>query len=204
MWIKEHILETIGLVVALLTYFGVGPSDLAANISILTPALYLVAGGLVGWGLCRALRGLRRRFHIKQNGDRISVDEFAENFVGAPYEIKAFLKTVLEKGAAYRRTDDVVSWKSYLEYLGNFVIGQTIRNNITKYTMREGMKQFFDERPDLLQSVSDEDIKRHAVNGEEGEFPIVISQHFYWWYYTNDLSAPKAFKMSDHLFGVGA
>ena len=152
-WIKEHILEAIGLVVALLTYFSVGPSDLASTIGILTPALYLLAGGLIGWGLCRAFHGLRYRYHVKKDDGRTSVEEFAENFASTPYEIKAFLKTVLEKGAAYRRTDDVIPWESYLEYLDNFVVGQTIRNNITKYTMREDMKSLFSERLDLLQSV---------------------------------------------------
>lgn len=201
-WVKEHILEAIGLVVALLTYFGVGPSDLAENIGILTPMLYLVAGGLIGWGLCRAFHGLRRRHRVKKDEGRISVEEFAENFASTPYEIKAFLKTVLEKGAAYRKTDDVIPWESYLEYLDNFVIGQTIRNNITKYTMREDMRGLFVEHKDLLQSVTEDDIKMHAVNGEEGEVPAVMSMRFYWWYYTDDPNVPKAFKMNNHIFGM--
>ncbi len=202
-WIKEHLLEAIGLVVALLTYFGIQPSDVAANTSILTPALYVAAGGLMGWGLCRASHGLRFRLFSTRHGDEQSIDDFAENFASRPYEIKAFLKTVLEKGAAYRKTDDVIPWESYLKYLSNFVIGQTIRNNITKFTMRNDMRELFDERPDLLESVSDEDVESHALNGNEGDSPTFMSQRFYWWYYTDDPNVPKAFNMSNSIFGMG-
>lgn len=201
-WIKEHILEAIGLIVALLTFFGIGPSDVAASVGILTPALYLLAGGLIGWGLCRAFYGLRFRVHSTRNDERISIDEFSETFASTPYEIKAFLKTVLEKGAAFRKTDDIIPWESYLKYLSNFVIGQTIRNGITKFTMRDDKKKLFEERPELLESVSDEDIKTHAVNGEEGDSPAVMSQRFFWWYYTDDPDAPKAFRTSSHFFGM--
>lgn len=203
-WIKEHILETIGLVVALLTYFGVSPSEIAANIDVLAPMLYLMAGGLIGWGLCRACHGLRFRLRNRQDGGGQTIDDFAENFAGTPYEIKAFLKTVLEKGAAYRKTDDVVPWESYLEYLSNFVIGQTIRNNITKYTMRDDIKGLFDERPDLLESVANEDVVSHAVNGREGDSPTFLSQRFCWWYYTDDPNVPKAFDISSSIFGMNA
>ena len=202
-WTKEHLLEAIGLVVTLLTYFGIQPSDVAANISILTPALYVVAGGLMGWGLCRASHGLRFRLFGTRHSDEQSIDDFAEVFASAPYEIKAFLKTVLEKGAAYRKTDDFFPWESHLEYLSIFVIGQTIRNNITKFTMRDDMREFFDERPDLLESVSDEDVESHALNGNEGDSPTFMSRHFFWWYYTDDPNVPKAFNMSNSIFGMG-
>lgn len=199
-WIKEHFIEAIGLVIALLTFFGVQPSDIAIKLDFLPALLYVIAGALIGWGLCQAFYGIRLRFNGVNGGHRMTIDEFCEQFDTTPYELKAFLKTVLDKGAAYRRTDDYFGWESYLDYLSNFVTAQTIRNGISKYEMKEDARQLFTENPRLLSVVADADVDNRAIGGAEGTQPSYTSDRFYWWYYSDDPDAPKPFSVADHIF----
>lgn len=201
-WVKEHFIEAIGLVIALLTFFGIQPSDIAIELDFLPALLYMIAGALIGWGLCRAFYGMRLRFNGISSEHRMTIDEFTEQFGTTPYELKAFLKTVLDKGVAYRRTDDYIGWKDYLDYLGNFVTTQTIRNGISKYEMKEDARKLFTDNPRLLSAVSDDDVESRAIGGTEGTQPSYFSDKFYWWYYSDELDAPKPFSIADHIFGT--
>jgi hypothetical protein len=177
-WFKEHVLEIIGLVIAVLTFFGVQPSEIAIRADLLPALLYLLAGFLIGWGICRAFYGIRFKFSMINDSRRMTIDQFAEQFDAVPYDLKAFLKTVLREGAAYRRTDDSPLWETYLDYLSNFVTMQTLQNGISKYTMKNDCQKMFEENPRLLACVSDDDIDIHAIGGTEGVLPTYMSSHF--------------------------
>lgn len=195
-WIKEHFIEAIGLIIALLTFFGIQPTDTAIELDFLPALLYVIASALIGWGFCRAFYGTRLRFTNINNGHHMTIDEFSEQFDSTPYELKVFLKTVLDKGAAYRRTDDYLGWESYLDYLSNFVTAQTIRNGISKYEMKEDARRLFTENPRLLSVVADDDVESKAIGGSEGIQPSYFSDRFYWWYYSDDPNAPKPFSIA--------
>ena len=142
------------------------------------------------------------KFNNVNDGRRMTIDEFAEQFGTTPYELKAFLKTVLDKGAAYRRTDDYLRWESYLDYLSNFVTTQTIRNGISKYEMKADARKLFMDNPNLLAVVIDDDVKEKAIGGTEGVLPNYFSNRFYWWYYSDEPDAPKPFSVANHVFGT--
>lgn len=114
----------------------------------------------------------------------MSFDEFAANFASAPYDIKAFLKTVVLYGAAYMRTGDLLAPMDKLQILNDFVDSRTIRNNITKYVLNEEMKKLLKKHPELLEEVSEEDLKPYEFIGVEGDLsyrerPFELN----WWYY---------------------
>ncbi|MCI1498883.1 MAG: hypothetical protein LKH39_08825 [Atopobiaceae bacterium] len=197
-------LEIIGLVIAVLTFFGVQPSEIAIRADLLPALLYLLAGFLIGWGICRAFYGIRFKFSMINDSRRMTIDQFAEQFDAVPYDLKAFLKTVLREGAAYRRTDDSPLWETYLDYLSNFVTMQTLQNGISKYTMKNDCQKMFEENPRLLACVSDDDIDIHAIGGTEGVLPTYMSSHFYWWYYSDASDMPKPFSAADYIFRKSA
>lgn len=201
-WFKEHALEAIGLVIAALTFFGIQPSEVAIKADYLPGLLYLLAGFLMGLGICRMFCGIRFKPESEQ---RMSLHEFKERFDAVPYELKVFLKTVLREGAAYRRTDNYLGWNHYLEYLENFVVMQTIQNGISKYTMKEDFQELFEQNPSLLVCVSDSEVDKHAISGKEGVLPTYVdmNNHFYWWYYLDSADAPKPFSATDSAFRIG-
>lgn len=61
---------------------------------------------------------------------------------------------------------------------------RTIRNRITKFTLKEEYERVFREHPELLADVTDSDLQQYAVKGEEGAPPYRSVTHgINWWYY---------------------
>lgn len=101
-----------------------------------------------------------------------------------------FLKASLTHGSVYRDSHDH-NWNAYSEWLSQFMTITSIRNDIFRCCVRDNVKSMFDEIPELLADVQEEDMRLHAVRGDEGVKPQVFSSsHLVWWYYTDDEDMP--------------
>lgn len=67
-----------------------------------------------------------------------------------------------------------------------FILRSTIRNGIIKRRpQRESIKKFLDS-PLLLADVNDQDVEMHAICGQGGTVPqIITSNRLCLWYYTD-------------------
>ena len=118
--------------------------------------------------------------------ERQSKEEKIEVFSQVPFEIKVFLKASLTHGSVYRDRHDH-NWDAYSEWLSQLMTITSIRNDIFRCCVRDNVKSMFDEIPELLADVQEEDMRLYAVRGDEGVKPQVFSSsHLVWWYYTDD------------------
>lgn len=197
-WWKEHIVEVLVGVVTLLSYFGVSATDLlgvASYANYVMPFVYLGIGAFIGWRIhryrsCGGGIALVRSFGSGKPKEQQSNEEIIESFSQVPFEIKVFLKASLTHGSVYRDSHDH-NWDAYSEGLSQFMIFTSIRNDIFRCCVRDNVKSMFDEIPELLADVQEEDMRLHAVRGDEGVKPqIFSSSHLVWWYYTDDEDMP--------------
>lgn len=198
-WLKEHIVEVFVGVVTLLGYFGVSATDLlgvASYANYVMPFVYLGIGVFIGWRIHRyrsnrgAMTASVQFIGSGKQKERQSKEEIIEVFSQVPFEIKVFLKASLTHGSAYRDSHDR-NWDAYSEWLPQFMKFTSIRNDIFRCCVRDNVKSMFDEIPELLADVQEEDMRLHAVRGDEGVKPQVFSSsHLVWWYYTDDEDMP--------------
>ena len=198
-WLKEHIVEVLVGVVTLLSYFGVSATDLlgvASYASYVMPFLYLGIGAFIGWRIHRyqsnggAIAASMQSIGTEKQKERQSKEEIIEVFSQVPFEIKVFLKASLTHGSAYRDSHDY-NWDAYSEWLSQFMTITSIRNDIFCCCVRDSAKLMFDEIPELLADVEEEDVRLHAVRGDEGVKPQIFSpNHLVWWYYADDKDIP--------------
>lgn len=201
-WIKEHCIEAIVCAITLLGYFGVSASDLlgiAQYANYIMPFIYLGVGIFFGWRL-RSYNLKERIINSNPCGattkeESPTKDEIIDSFAHIPFEIKIFLKAALENGAVYRDTNDY-AWTYYDESLSPFIQCTTIRNEICRCTIRDGVRKQFEDIPSLLGDVQEKDIRPYAVRGNEGVKPQVFSANkLVWWYYTDDEDIPASFDL---------
>lgn len=172
-------------------FFGIQPSDLEGWLNgLMAPILYVVAGFLIGFAISGGIRLLNIKATAKSNEEDISYQDLANKFVSIPFALKAFLKTIVIYGAAYRKTNDIIPWENYLNYLKQFVIEITLQNNVSKFVLNDQAERMFDQYPALLMSVPEAELAKHAVRGTEGVCPSVFTTEFLWWYYTDDEDVP--------------
>lgn len=198
-WLKEHIVDVLDLAVALLGIFGVSATDLlsvASYSNYVMPFVYLGIGVFIGWRIHRyrsnrgARSALAQSIDVEKQKEQQSKEEIIEVFSQAPFEIKVFLRASLVHGAVYRDSQDYY-WDDYSELLSHLMTFTCIRNKILRCCVRDNMKSMFDEIPELLADVQEEDMKLHAVRGDEGVKPQGFSiSHLVWWYYTDDEDMP--------------
>ena len=197
-WLKEHIVDLLAGAITLLSYFGVSAADLLGLSSYLNwamPFVYLGIGVFAGWRIHRCQSGGGRISSMQLAGaekpkKQLSNEEIIENFSQVPFEVKAFLKASMKYGSVYRNDHDY-AWEAYSEWLFQFMTFATIRNNICRCSIRDNAKSLFERIPELLADVEERDIKPHAVRGDEGVKPQVISlNHLVWWYYEDDEDIP--------------
>ena len=198
-WWKEHIVEVFVGVVTLLGYFGVSATDLlgvASYANYVMPFVYLGIGAFIGWRIHRyrsnrgAMTASVQFIGSGKQKERQSKEEKIEVFSQVPFEIKVFLKASLTHGSVYRGSHDR-NWDAYSEWLPQFMTFASIRNDIFRCCVRDNVKSMFDEIPELLADVQEEDMRLHAVRGDEGVKPqIFSSSHLVWWYYTDDEDMP--------------
>jgi len=84
-----------------------------------------------------------------------------------------FLKASLTHGSVYRDCHDH-NWDAYSEWLSQFMTITSIRNDIFRCCVRDNVKSMFDEIPELLADVQEEDMRLYAVRGDEGVKPQVF------------------------------
>lgn len=198
-WLKEHIVEVLVGAVAVLGYFGVSATDLlgiASYANYVMPFVYLGIGAFIDWRIhrYRSSRGVMtasvQSIGAEKQKGRQSKEEVIEVFSQVPFEIKVFLKASLAHGAVYRDSHDYC-WDDCSEWLSQFMTFTCIRNNIFRCCVRDDVKSLFDEIPELLADVQEEDMRLHAVRGDEGVKPQVFSHsRLVWWYYTDDEDIP--------------
>lgn len=185
-WIKEHIIEAIGLLIALLTYFEVGPNELVNALSGINFVFYIIAGALIGWGACRTFHGIRfKRKRISRREAREREEQFKADFGKCPYWIKVFLKTVLDKEEVFARAGDF-NFENYAQFILQFVDYKTVGRDEWQFGMDEETRRYFKKNGQLLADVKDEDIHRHARKTEGMRFITSFSQEFDWWYYSDE------------------
>lgn len=197
-WLKEHILEFAAVLLAFLSYLGVSANDLlgiAGYLNYIVPFVYLGVGVFIGCRIhryrsCGGGTALVRFFGSGKPKEQQSKEEIIELFSQVPFEIKVFLKASLTHGSVYRDSHDH-NWDAYSEWLSQFMTITSIRNDIFRCCVRGNVKSMFDEIPELLADVQEEDMRLHAVRGDEGVKPQVFSSsHLVWWYYTDDEDMP--------------
>lgn len=198
-WWKEHIVEVFVGVFTLLSYFGVSATDLlgvASYANYVMPFVYLGIGAFIGWRIHRyrsnrgAMAASAQSIGSEKQKERQSKEEIIEVFSQVPFEIKVFLKASLTHGSVYRDCHDH-NWDAYSEWLSQFMTITSIRNDIFRCCVRDNVKSMFDEIPELLADVQEEDMRLYAVRGDEGVKPQVFSSsHLVWWYYTDDEDMP--------------
>lgn len=198
-WLKEHILEFVAVLIAFLSYLGVSANDLlgvADYLNYVVPFIYLGVGVFIGWRIHRyrsnrgAMTASVQSIGAEKQEERQSKEEIIEVFSQVPFEIKVFLKASLTHGSVYRDSHDYC-WDDCSEWLSQFMTFTCIRNDIFRCCVRDDVKSMFDEIPELLADVREEDMKLHAVRGDEGVKPQVFSpSHLVWWYYTDDKDMP--------------
>lgn len=189
----ELVATLVGTVVAVLTYLGISVSDLwglAERLGWVLPFVYVLAGAAIGYGV-RAAVGRRSGRSVVLGEDAGPTEEdIRESFRSAPFEIKVFLKAILDYQTAYREANDYV-WDCWSESLALFVVATNIRNGICRCTLRESARLQFERMPELLADVADSDVRTHAVRGTEGVKPQIMSiGELIWWFYTDDETLP--------------
>lgn len=198
-WLKEHILEFAAVLIAFLSYLGVSANDLlgvAGYLNYIVPFVYLGVGVFIGCRIHRyrsnrgAMAASVQSIGSEKQKERQSKEEKIEVFSQVPFEIKVFLKASLTHGSVYRDCHDH-NWDAYSEWLSQLMTITSIRNDIFRCCVRDNVKSMFDEIPELLADVQEEDMRLHAVRGDEGVKPQVFSpSHLVWWYYTDDEDMP--------------
>lgn len=198
-WLKEHILEFAAVLIAFLSYLGVSATDLlgvASYANYVMPFVYLGIGAFIGWRIHRyrsnrgAMTASMQSIGSEKQKERQSKEEKIEIFSQVSFEIKVFLKASLTHGSVYRDCHDH-NWDAYSEWLSQFMTITSIRNDIFRCCVRDNVKSMFDEIPELLADVQEEDMRLYAVRGDEGVKPQVFSSgHLVWWYYTDDEDMP--------------
>lgn len=198
-WLKEHILEFAAVLIAFLSYLGVSATDLlgvASYANYVMPFVYLGIGAFIGWRIHRyrsnrgAMTASVQSIGSEKQKERQSKEEKIEIFSQISFEIKVFLKASLTHGSVYRDCHDY-NWDAYSEWLSQFMTITSIRNDIFRCCVRDNVKSMFDEIPELLADVQEEDMRLYAVRGDEGVKPQVFSSsHLVWWCYTDDEDMP--------------
>lgn len=191
----ELVATLVGSAVAVLTYLGVSVSDLwglAEKLVRVLPFVYVLAGAAIGYGFRAALGRCGCRSAAAGEDVGPTEEDIRESFCTAPFEIKVFLKAILDYQAAYRGANDYV-WNRWSQSLAPFVVATNIRNDICRCTLRDSARLQFEQMPDLLADVTDADVRMHAVRGTEGVKPQVMSiDKPIWWYYTDDEALPAS------------
>ena len=183
-WFKEHVLEAVGTLFAVLTYFNIGPVKLVKVLDSFRFLIYITCGVLIGWGACRTWYGFGRRSRKPSEAELIERErQFQEGFVKAPYWIKAFIKTVLDKGAVYTEADSFY-FENYSDFILQFLSYRTVGDEMWQFTMREDAKEYFSANPGLLIDVKDEDIERHARKKGMRAYRPYCANGLDWWYYS--------------------
>lgn len=176
-----------GLLIDALTYFGVVPADLSSLVEANAALLYLLGSLLVFVGVAfitkRLIKKVQQYCKAKQK-DREEDGAFQESFKKTPYWIKAFLKTILDKGMAYSDADSP-HLNCYSDFIFQFVDYETMPGGLWRYTMTDDARLYFDKNSHLLSCVNDNDVCMHAR--KEGEKCLArFSKDFYWWYYSDE------------------
>lgn len=185
-WIKEHILELLGLVVAVLTYFKIGPEEAVEALSDFNFVLYIIAGMLIGWGASRAFYGgIGKRKRISRKEVREAEEQFQTDFCKCPYWIKVFLKTVLEKEEVFSKANEY-SFETYSRFLLRFVDYKTVGPDEWQFSMSNETRNYFETNSQLLADVKEEDVRCHARKAEGLRYISIFSQDFNWWYYSDE------------------
>lgn len=181
-WLKEHILEFAAVLIAFLSYLGVSATDLlgvASYANYVMPFVYLGIGAFIGWRIHRyrsnrgAMTASVQSIGSEKQKERQSKEEKIEIFSQISFEIKVFLKASLTHGSVYRDSHDH-NWNAYSEWLSQFMTITSIRNDIFRCCVRDNVKSMFDEIPELLADVQEEDMRLYAVRGDEGVKPQVF------------------------------
>ncbi len=216
-WLKEHALAIVdtlaglaGLLLAYLAFYGLtgddfpqfGPEPVAQFITDNKGAIYILAAALVLWSLFRLIRRAWMKTGELSRADKKRIDEdFQSIFAKCPYWIKVFLKTVQFKDAAYSDANSFY-FENYLEFLLQFVDYKTVSGNVWQYSMSDDAKRYFDNHPQLLSGVTDEEVRRHARRKDE-RVVAHTGTEFYWWYYSDeDYIEPIAWSDSSNPFTI--
>ena len=183
----------VGTAIAVLTYLGVSVSDLwglAEKLAWALPFVYVLAGFAIGYGFHASRGRCGRRSEVVGEGVGPTEEDIRESFRSAPFEIKVFLKAILDHQAAYRGANDYF-WNRWSQSLAQFVVVTNIRNDICRCTLRASARLQFEQMPDLLADVTDADVRMHAIRGTEGVKPHIMSvDNLIWWFYTDDDTLP--------------
>ena len=152
--------------------------------------MYIFAGVAIGYGFRAALGRRGHRSVVAGEDAGPTEEDIRESFCTAPFEIKVFLKAILDYQAAYRGANDH-AWDCWSQSLAPFVVSTNIRNDISRCTLRKSARLQFERMPELLADVADADVRAHAVRGTEGVKPQIMSiDKPTWWYYTDDEALP--------------
>lgn len=199
-WLKEHalaILDTLvgltGLFLAYLAFYGFtgddfpqfGPRPVAQFIADDKGVICILAAVFVLWSSFCLIRHTWMKAGKLSRADKERIDEdFQSMFAKCPYWIKVFLKTVQVKNTAYSDANSFY-FENYSQFLLQFVDYKTVSGNVWQYSMLNDAKSYFDNHPQLLGDVTDEEVRHHARRKDE-RVVAHTSTEFYWWYYSDE------------------
>lgn len=188
--IVDHIIAILGLIIAGLNYFKVGPEKVVQALSSVSFVFYILAGVLIGWGACRIFYDMKfKRKGMSRKEARAAEEQFQSDFAKYPYWVKVFFKAILEKEDVFSKANDSI-FEMNQEFFLQFVDYKTVGHNDWQFSMSKENKEYFEKNPQLLADVKDEDIRSHARKTGDMYYthnPFHnLDRGFDWWYFSDD------------------